>query len=395
MRSGSKKIVAALACLPLVACGMIDGKDDSRPRPGVSSPATAYDALPDAPDAPVSAGVISARPAAAPAADERPLIGDPYVIDGRIYTPADVLSLDEVGYAAVLPEGEGGRTANGEAYVAGAITAAHRTLPIPSYVEVTAIDSGRTILVRINDRGPLLADRIIALSPGAARQLGIASDGTAGVRVRKVNPLEQDRRILRTGSPAAERLETPPGLRTALAKKLPPRPAPLRQAVRTAGLPDAVAAPVQPAPIVRTTPVEASTPATPVPAPVATVEPTPEVRLVRPVRNGTSVAQPAPPKPAVASTPPAPKPAPPPSPAAPPKAAPARGGGYVVQVAALSSRARADALARAVGGYVMPVGSLFRVRTGPYPSEAAARSAAGSIHAKGYAEARAMANDAR
>ncbi|MBN8832667.1 MAG: SPOR domain-containing protein [Sphingomonadales bacterium] len=68
---------------------------------------------------------------------------------------------------------------------------------------------------------------------------------------------------------------------------------------------------------------------------------------------------------------------------------------YFVQVAAVSSRARADSLAAALGGFVMPAGKLFRIRTGPYPRQAEARAALDQIHAKGYAEARLMANDAR
>lgn len=72
-----------------------------------------------------------------------------------------------------------------------------------------------------------------------------------------------------------------------------------------------------------------------------------------------------------------------------------RRGGYVVQLAALSSRAKADALAKSVDGFVMPVGALFRVRTGPFQTQAAAHAALRGIHAKGYAEARVMANDAR
>jgi rare lipoprotein A len=378
MRSGGRKIFAAcLALAPLAACGMIDGRDDSRPRErlGVNLPGegigastasdSAYDALPEAPLAPDEPVHL-----ATPMSDERIVVGDSYMIDGKAYTPAPSAGYDEVGYAALLWETADGRhTANGEAYVPGAVSAAHRTLPMPSYVEVTALDTGKTILVRVNDRGPLLNDRIIALSPGAARQLGLAAiDGTAAVRVRKVSPTEQDRLVLRNGGKLAERIETPAGLRAALVKRLPRAPVPLAGPVRTLAVMPPLAA-VPPTaetgpgePIRKVVPVQHSRP-TPKPP---TQRPVPTQAAARPVP-----VQPAAPQPAV------------------------RRGGYVVQIAAVSSRARADALARSVGGYVMPIGSLFRVRTGPFPTEAAASGSLGQVRAKGYAEARLMANDAR
>jgi rare lipoprotein A len=374
MRSGDRKIFAALLALaPLAACGMIDGRDDSRPRErlavnlpgeGIRTPAasdSAYDALPEAPMAPDEPVHL-----VTPMSDERVVVGDPYMIDGKAYAPAPAATYDEVGYAAVLWETADGRhTANGEAYVPGAISAAHRTLPMPSYVEVTALDTGKTILVRVNDRGPLLNDRVIALSPGAARQLGLtAIDGTSAVRVRKVSPTEQDRQVLRNGGKLAERIETPAGLRTALVKRLPRAPVPLAGPVRTLAVMPPLAA------------------AAPAPQSGAN-EP---IRKVVPVQHSRPTPRPPAPRPAAEAHAPAPVPTPAPS---------VRRGGYVVQIAAVSSRAKADALARSVGGYVMPIGSLFRVRTGPFPTEAAASGSLGQVRAKGYAEARLMANDAR
>lgn len=387
--------VAAVALAPLVACGMVDGRDDSRPRTQITTNASGESAVPSGVMSDRSFEEVFATPEepvriAAPLHDERTVVGEPYMIDGRAYTPAAASSLDEVGYAALLWETADGRhTANGEAYVPGAVSAAHRTLPMPSYVEVTALDTGKTILVRINDRGPLLNDRVIALSPGAARQLGLDRiDGTAAVRVRKVTPTEQDRTALRSGARVAERIEAPAGLRSALVRGLPKSPAPLTGPVRTLSVMPALAA-AQPT------------------APVA-AEPERKVVQVQHSR-GARTAAPARVAPVATSAPatapaPAPAPAPPqllraPPPvrvaASPAPVSSARRGGYVVQIAALSSRPRADALARSVGGYVMPTGSLFRVRTGPFPSEAAARGSLGQVRAKGYAEARLMANDAR
>src|SRR3546814_10196370 len=83
-------------------------------------------------------------------------------------------------------------TANGEKFRPDGITAAHKTLPLPSYVEVTSLQTGRTILVRVNDRGPFARGRIIDLSKGAAEQLGIRAAGTAPVRVRVVDPRSEE-----------------------------------------------------------------------------------------------------------------------------------------------------------------------------------------------------------
>src|SRR3546814_13537326 len=77
-----------------------------------------------------------------------------YMVAGTSYTPADIVDYDAVGYASRYGDGRAGQpTANGERFDPDAISAAHKTLPLPSYVEVTALDTGRTILVRVNDRG--------------------------------------------------------------------------------------------------------------------------------------------------------------------------------------------------------------------------------------------------
>ncbi|WP_336961295.1 septal ring lytic transglycosylase RlpA family protein [Sphingobium aquiterrae] len=170
-------------------------------------------------------------PVAKPAAsrgirDDIVKIGKPYQIAGRIYAPTDEPQYDKVGYASWYGEEfSGSPTANGEPFRPTAIAAAHRTLPLPSYVEVTALDSGRTILVRVNDRGPFSPDRVIDLSRGAAEQLGIAGHGAVAVRVRRVNPSGQERALLRDGGKAAERLETPMPLLAALRHRLPEKSA--------------------------------------------------------------------------------------------------------------------------------------------------------------------------
>ena len=141
-----------------------------------------------------------------PVSDHPVRIGPPYKGRGVTYVPAADPQYDMLGYASWYGSESGNRTANGERFHAKWITGAHVTLPLPSYVEVTSLDTGRTIVVRVNDRGPFAGrGRIIDLSRGAADELGIRARGHAAVRVRLVNPSEKDRAKLRKGKPARER----------------------------------------------------------------------------------------------------------------------------------------------------------------------------------------------
>lgn len=140
-----------------------------------------------------------------PVSDSRIVIGKPYTVRGTTYRPAADPQFDVLGYASWYGSESGNQVALGERFRPKWITGAHTTLPLPTYVEVTALETGRTILVRINDRGPFARGRIIDLSRGAAEQLGIRSAGVAAVRVRRVDPPEKERARLRAGKPAAER----------------------------------------------------------------------------------------------------------------------------------------------------------------------------------------------
>lgn len=144
-----------------------------------------------------------------PVSDAPVKIGRPYVVRGITYTPTVDPTYDVLGYASWYGPESGGRSANGEKFRPRAVTGAHTTLPLPSYVEVTALDTGRTILVRVNDRGPFARGRIIDLSRGAAEQLGIRNAGRAAVRVRVMTPHERDRERLRDGKAARERPPVP------------------------------------------------------------------------------------------------------------------------------------------------------------------------------------------
>jgi rare lipoprotein A len=116
-------------------------------------------------------------------------LGAPYQAGGVWYVPAEQPGYDEVGLASWYGDEFNGKpTANGELFDMNGVSAAHATLPLPSIVEVTNLENGRTIQVRLNDRGPFHPGRIIDLSRGAAQQLGFFNKGTAQVRVRFVAP---------------------------------------------------------------------------------------------------------------------------------------------------------------------------------------------------------------
>lgn len=122
-------------------------------------------------------------------------IGKPYKVAGRWYKPRENKRYDETGQASWYgPNFHGRRTANGEIFDQNALSAAHPTLPLPSYVRVTNLENGNSLIVRVNDRGPFVHGREIDLSRRAADMLGYINKGTARVRVKYVGraPLEGD-----------------------------------------------------------------------------------------------------------------------------------------------------------------------------------------------------------
>ena len=242
---------------------------------------------------------------------------------------------DAVGYASWYGEEVKGKTASGQIFDPKAITAAHKTLPMGSFVEVTALDTGRTILVVITDRGPHVPGRIIDLSRGAAELLGITKQAVAAVRVRLAEPPAADQIALRNGRAASPRLDATPQLVAALRKQLP-------------------------------VPKEAPPPAPPPPSTPAPVAPAQSASTVTPHREPR---KPQPAKPAPTST-----------------STPVRA--LFVQVGTFSSMPRAKALATSLRGSVQPSGALFRVRIGPFANRAAAGSARDDVARRGYGDAR-------
>jgi peptidoglycan lytic transglycosylase len=137
-------------------------------------------------------------------------VGKPYTVAGRLYVPEEDVHYREEGLASWYGEDFHGRlTANGEVFDMGSLSAAHPTLPMPCYVRVTNLSNGKSVIVRVNDRGPYHGNRVMDVSSRAAELLEFKSSGVARVRVEYVAraPLEgsDDRQLvatLRTGVPA-------------------------------------------------------------------------------------------------------------------------------------------------------------------------------------------------
>ncbi|HYE50428.1 MAG TPA: septal ring lytic transglycosylase RlpA family protein [Azospirillaceae bacterium] len=112
-------------------------------------------------------------------------VGNPYQINGVWYYPGVDYAYDQTGIASWYGPGfHKEKTANGETYNENELTAAHQTLPMPSLVRVTNLENGRSIVVRINDRGPFAAGRILDMSRRGAQLLGFEQQGTAKVRIQ-------------------------------------------------------------------------------------------------------------------------------------------------------------------------------------------------------------------
>lgn len=332
------------ACLVLAGCvggsGSGDGPRLADPAygsvPQGGYPQTYPPSVPQEAAQPIPLASANAPDVAPPSGRPAPLSADeadagPPSSDGpRATSGRGESRYDEVGHATWYgDELAGGRTASGVPFDPKGFTAAHRTLPLGSYAEITALDTGRTILVQINDRGPRQSNLLIDLSQGAARTLGIT--GREAVRIRAVTASPSDLAALRAGEPGAPRLDTPPSLLAGLRQRL-------------TGAPVSIAAP---------TPMQ--------PRPSLRIPPEPQAAKT-PARKATQPAAPV-------------------------------AGGFYVQVAAFSSQPRATALARSLGGQAVPAGQLWRVRMGPYSTKNQASQARDAAAARGYGDARVVRQD--
>jgi len=308
---------------------------------------------------------------------------EPYQVKGVWYTPRADYSYDETGTASWYGPGfDQQLTADNEIYDMNQLSAAHKTLPLPSVVQVTNMQNGRSVRLRVNDRGPFVDGRIIDLSRRAAQLLGFETIGTAPVRVK----------ILREESiqvaEAAMRGETG---RVMLAQAVASEPSaprseprPLAQ-VAAAGPPSLRAAEVIGAPPSSASPPPAAPAPQPAPAPrpaVASASPGYWPTLIAPAHAET-MHRPIAPPPAVAATP----------------AVRSSGrifvqaGTFAVPENAQRVRARIAALGSVEIVRTASNGTnLYRVRLGPVASEAAAARLLGKVVDCGYPGARVVSD---
>lgn len=319
----------------------------SAPAPSAPAPSARYYAE-DGPPAQVPEG-LDRVPDAVPRPEPLHRFANrPYVVMGREYVPATALGpYRERGVASWYGRMfHGRRTSTGEVYDMYAMTAAHPTLPLPSYARVTSVANGRSVVVRVNDRGPFLHGRLIDLSYAAAYRLGIAQPGSGEVVVEALWPGEATYAAAAAAAPVAAPPAGVPAAGASPAEGTVTTPLVLRQPI-VAGTP----APSSPGP-----PPPAPVAAQPATAVAPASAPAPIVAPPVPSSSGTPLAAESPVQPAV--------------------------GGYVVQLGAFASEPNAqnflahvrERLAAAeVEPRVRQAGGLYRVYVGPYTTREEAR----------------------
>lgn len=183
--SGAKWLALPFLCASLASCATSGDKGTTkqkRSKEYFSESAYGVKASPR---------VVKSGPV--PKGGGRYMVGKPYNIKGKVYVPKDNPDYDKTGIASWYGSAFHGRqTANGELYDQHHLSAAHPTLPLPSYARVTNVQNGSSVVVRINDRGPFHAGRIIDLSNKAADLLDMQHSGTGTVRVQYIGPARMD-----------------------------------------------------------------------------------------------------------------------------------------------------------------------------------------------------------
>ncbi|WP_026278723.1 MULTISPECIES: septal ring lytic transglycosylase RlpA family protein [unclassified Thioalkalivibrio] len=206
-RLGAAAAALAVSCaLMLAGCSSAPDRKADPDRPLGDA---AFDAYPDPDDIPQDLALI---PDAVPKDEPPSRYGNPaeYEVFGKRYrTLRTSTGFEEEGLASWYgTKFHGRRTSSGEPYDMYAMTAAHKTLPLPTYVEVVNLENDRRVIVRVNDRGPFVDDRIIDLSYAAAHRLDMTDAGVAPVRIRAVGPDDVDPpRVAEPRSPAPEPIE--------------------------------------------------------------------------------------------------------------------------------------------------------------------------------------------
>lgn len=192
----SVPLIALAACGFLSACGTINGPTPHKGHAG------------------------SGKSASLPTPNPHEKVGNPYKIEGIQYVPQADPTYRAEGIASWYgPKFHGKLTANGELFDMNRLSAAHKTLPLPSLVRVTNLENGKSAVLRLNDRGPFSGDRIIDLSRKAAEELGTREQGLAQVRVEYLGRASLDDAIIALGAPenhAALKAPTAPRARPSL-----------------------------------------------------------------------------------------------------------------------------------------------------------------------------------
>lgn len=191
----TRLFAAAASCVALANCANSHMSSRVDPRYGTSASARVVE-----PGEPVPKGGGVYR------------VGKPYMIGGREYVPQEDINYSAVGMASWYGDDFHGRyTANGEIFDMNSLSAAHPTLPLPSYVRVTNLANHKSMVVRVNDRGPYVGNRLIDVSVRTAKLLGFYGNGLTKVKVEYVGraPLQgsDDRKLastLRDGAPGAQ-----------------------------------------------------------------------------------------------------------------------------------------------------------------------------------------------
>ena len=175
----------------------------------------------------------------------------PYIALGKTYTPMTVVgNFKERGIASWYGKKfNGERTSSGEIYDMYAMTAAHPTLPLPSYARVTNLANHKSVIVRVNDRGPFMKDRIIDLSYTAAYKLGIIGDGSSEVEVESINP-NVIVKTIEASTVQSQPLENGPPAPAVAAAAVPATPTVAPAAAATPAVAPSAASAVNAAPVV-------------------------------------------------------------------------------------------------------------------------------------------------
>jgi rare lipoprotein A len=186
--AGINRSLAVILCIALAGCSLARRESHPSPKDSASHPTS----IPSGSAVPQPPPDVLAIPDAVPRVEPRGTRGNPpfYEVFGkRYYVLPSSEGFVERGTASWYGPGfHAAATSLGETYDMYAMTAAHKTLPIPAYAEVTNLRNGRKVVVRINDRGPFVGDRIIDLSYTAAAKLDMLLQGTAPVEVRVISP---------------------------------------------------------------------------------------------------------------------------------------------------------------------------------------------------------------